>query len=297
MWPSPSDLWRILQDAYTRSDDDNLSIVSAGLAFFGLLAIIPSVAALISIYGLVADPADVQEQVAVLSQLVPADAWDILQDQLKKIVESPENTLSFRFLLSLVLTLWSSSRGMTNLISALNIAYEVKRRRSFIRFNLMGLALTMVAILLAIVGLIVVLVIPIVFSFVGLENFATMLVSTLRWPFFAAVGAFGLMIFYRYAPYRAGPSWRNTLPGAVTATIIWLAASALFSLYVSNFGSYDKTYGSLGAVVVLLMWFYISAYAVLFGAELNVVVERFLEGKPSLPHKKTPPMVESVKPG
>lgn len=293
-------LWRIARDTWKRSDDDNLSIISAGLAFYALSATVPSFAALISIYGLFANPSDVQNQVLFLSRFMPAEAWSLLQDQLKKIVESPGGTLSIRFLLSFALTLWSASRGMTNLVHALNIAYDVKQRRSLISFNLVALGLTLVAIVIAIVGVVVVLVIPAIFAFIGiesLESLVTWAVGVLRWPFFAAVGAFGLMVFYRYAPNRHGPAWRDTLPGAAAATVIWLTASALFSLYVSNFGSYNKTYGSLGAVIVLLMWFYISAYAILLGAELNVVVERLREGDEPVSQRATPPLVESPKPG
>ena len=253
---------------------DNVSIVAAGIAFYGLLAIFPAIAALVSIYGLVANPADIENHLSALSSVMPAQAWDILNQQLGKVASGATGRLTFGFLLSLGLALWSATAGVKTLMTALNITYDEEETRGFIKFNALALLMTLGAILFTIVAIGLVIVLPALFAAIGLGSTVESILSILRWPLLALAVIAILAVVYRYAPDRDQPKWRWVTWGSAVATVLWILASVLFSFYVSNFGSYNETYGSLGAVVILLMWFYISAYVVLLGAELNAEMER-----------------------
>jgi membrane protein len=252
---------------------DNISIIAAGIAFYGLLAIFPAIAALVSIYGLIANPANIENHLSALSSVMPAQAWDILNQQLNKVASGATGRLTFGFLLGLGLALWSATSGIKTLMTALNITYDEEETRGFIKFNAIALLMTLGAILFAIVAIGLVIVLPALFAAIGLGQTMESLLSILRWPLLALAVVLVLAVVYRYAPDRDKPKWRWVSWGSVVATVLWIVASVLFSFYVSNFGSYNETYGSLGAVVILLMWFYISAYLVLLGAELNAEME------------------------
>lgn len=252
---------------------DNISIVAAGVAFFGLFAVVPALAALVSIFGLVADPADVQQLVASMRGAIPEEAASLLNEQLTALANRPQGALSFGLIVSILLALWSASKGIKAMMAALNIAYEEEEQRGFFRLNAVALVLTIGAILAAAIALALVVIAPAIFEAVGLERVTEIVIAALRWPFLAVAMMAGLAVLYRFGPSRQRAEWRWVTWGSVGAVVIWLVVSALFSFYVSNFGSYSKTYGSLGAVVILLMWFYLSAFAVLLGAELNSEME------------------------
>ncbi len=253
--------------------EDNLSIVSAGVAFFALLAVFPALAALVSIYGMFLDPATVQNQITALSGILPEQGLELIERQLEQLVASKDGTLSLGAGLGLLIALWSASKGMKALIKAMNIAYQETERRNFLRFNVVAVLFTFEAILFVIFSLTLVVVFPVVLNFVGLSILVEKLTSILRWPLLAAFVMVALGLLYRYAPNRKTPRFSWLSWGAAIATLLWIAMSVLFSQYVSHFGDFNTTYGSIGAVVVLLMWFYLSAFVVVLGAKLNAEME------------------------
>jgi membrane protein len=266
--------WReILVRVKDSASEHQLSIVAAGVAFYVLLAIVPALAATVSIYGLVADPATLERQLEAMAGALPEDAYSIIAGQLEDIVAASGGALGLGLAVSLLFSLWSASAGVKTLMTALNIAYAEKERRGFLRFNGVALLLTLALILVGIVAIALVVALPAVLGFVGLGGVAELIINLLRWPLLAAAVILALSLAYTYGPSRARAQWRWISAGAVAATVLWLIASGLFSFYVSNFGNYNETYGSLGAVVILLMWLFISAYVVLLGAELNAEME------------------------
>ena len=252
---------------------DNLSLVAAGVAFYALLAIFPAIAAAISIYGLVADPATVEQQMSAAMNIMPAQAANILREQLTSVASQPSAGLGFGALFGILLALWSTAKGTKALMQGLNIVYDEEEKRGFFKLNATALLLTLGAVVSGIVALSLVAVLPALLNILGLPTWLDIVASLVRWPVVLAVVVVALAVAYRYGPSRDKPKWRWVSPGAGLATALWLIASVAFSVYVSNFGSYSKTYGSVGAVVILMMWFYISAYVSLLGAELDAELE------------------------
>ncbi len=270
--PKPG--WRdIALRTWREQSRDNLSLVAAGVAFYVLLAMVPAMAAMLSIYGLVADPRQLQQNIGQMGGVLPQDAMSIIQRQLSEVASGAGGALSVAAAVSILLALWSASKGMKGLIQALNIAYEEEERRGFLKLNAVSLGLTLAGLIFFIVALTAVVAIPAILGNLGLPDSVKWAVSLARWPLLAVAGIVALAALYRYAPSRDAPRWRWVSPGSVAATLLWIAASLLFSVYVSNFGSYNETYGSLGAVVILLMWLFITSYVVLLGAELNSEME------------------------
>lgn len=266
--------WKdVLARVKTEMSEDNVSLVAGGVAFYGLLAIIPALAAAVSIYGLFVTPATIEQQFATVADILPTQAREILTSQLQRIAGSGGAALGWAAALSLLLTLASAMKGAKALIIATNIAYEERETRGFVQLNLLAFALTLGGVLFVILSLVFVALLPAVIDFLPLPDWARTAVSALRWPVLGLLLILGLAALYRYAPARSHAKWRWLTWGSALATVLWLVGSALFSYYVSNFGSYNETYGSLGAVVILLMWFYLSAYAVLVGAEFNAETE------------------------
>ncbi len=251
----------------------NLGIVAAGVAFYSLLAIFPGLAALVSFYGLVANPSDVQSLIGLTGQVIPGDANQLLADQMTALINKPSGGLTLAAVFGFLFALWSAHSGLATLMTALNIAYGETERRGYIRRNLLALGLTFGAMLFIIVTLALVALLPVVIAFLPLPAPLKDLLSLGRWPILVVMVMLALAVIYRLGPSRGKPRWRWVSAGAVVATILWIVGSAAFSAYVSRFGSYDKTYGSLGAVIVLLMWLYISGYFVLIGAVINAEAE------------------------
>lgn len=264
----------VLRRVWYEQSQDNISMIAGGVAYSGLFAIFPALAALVSIFGLVANPQTIEAQFGLLQGVLPQEATTLLQGQLTKVASTAGGTLSFGVAGGLLLTLWSASSGVKALMNALNIAYEEPEKRSFVRLSLQALVLTLGAILFVIFAFALVVALPVALGFIGLGSVAETAVSLLRWPLLAASIMLGLAVLYRWGPSRRLAKWRWVSPGAMAATALWLLASIAFSVYVSNFSSYNETYGSVGAVIILLLWFYISSYAVLLGAELNAELER-----------------------
>lgn len=274
----PSDIprkgWKqVLLRVKDEISGDNLSIVSAGVAFYGLLAVFPAIAALVLVYGLFSDPTDVQRQLAPVQDFIPPDAFNILNDQLSKVAAQGSQPLGLGLVLTLGLSLWSATNGIKALFTAMNIAYEERERRNFFKLTATALLFTISAIIFVIVALAVIAAVPAAVDLLGVDGWLRAGLLLLRWVALAIFVLLALAVLFRYGPCRAAPRFRWVTPGAVAATILWIVGSVAFSLYVQNFASYNKTFGSLGAVVVLLMWFYLTAFIVCLGAELNAELE------------------------
>lgn len=263
-------LWRVKDEL----SDDNLSLISAGVAFYAFLAVFPAVGALVMIYGLAADPQVVVQQLGLFSGVIPASAYSLLLDQLKTLASQEDTTLSLGVLFSLALTLWSATKGFKALMIAMNVVYEEDEKRGFIHLNVLAITLTLGGIIFVIVALTALGLIPVAVEFLGLGEPISTILLLARWPLLLAALMAALAILYRYGPSRRSARIKWISPGAVVAAILWLIASIGFSIYAANFGNYNETFGSLGAVVVLLFWFYISAYVVCIGGELNSELER-----------------------
>jgi membrane protein len=264
----------IIAGVWTRLDRDNISVIAAGVAFYGLLAIFPAMSALISIYGLVADPAVIERQVAAWSGVLPQEVLRLLSDQLHGLIAAPPVRLGVGLIVSLFLALWSATSGTGALMRALTAAYEETDRRGVIAFYGRALALTIAIGIFGLVSLFLIAVVPAAVDLLPVPTAWRDAFALIRWPMLAGIVLVALGFLYRFAPARRAPHWFWIEPGTIAAALLWLIGSAGFSFYVERFASYNKTYGSLGAVVVLLMWFYLSAYIVLAGAELNSAVEK-----------------------
>lgn len=263
----------ILSRTKSQLAEDNLSIVAAGVAFYGFVAVVPALGALIGIYALVADTAQINEHIAVLARVVPGEVMPLLEDQIKRLT-GDDKAAGMSAIIGLLIAIYSSSAATKALITGINIAYDENEKRGFFRLNLMALGLTLFVLVGAVIAVALVAVLPSVVEHMAVSAQVETIVSWARWPLLMAGFMIGLAAFYRYGPSRREAKWKWVSGGAGLATLLWLAGSALFSIYVSKFGSYDKTYGSLGAVVVFLLWLYLTAYAVLVGAELNSEMER-----------------------
>ena len=262
--------WQVLRRVQEELGRNHVSMMSAGVAFYTLLSIFPALSALISIYGLFADRSAVQRELESFAGILPAEAVKLLAAQMNSLVQTPPARLGIGFVVSLWVALWSAMSGTTGLMQALTMAYNEPEDRGALQFYLTAAALTAGFILFSVLALFLIAVIPAVFDWLAFPDFWRGVVSLIRWPILAGLGVVGLSIIYRLAPSRGAKRWIST--GAIASTLLWIIGSFGFSLYVARFGSYDKTYGSLGAVVILLMWFYLTAYIILAGAEFNAEI-------------------------
>lgn len=254
-------------------NEDNLSVIAAGVSFYAFLSIFPALAALVSIYALVTDPAQLQDHIASVQGLLPSEAAQLITKQLERIVQSQGGVFGWSLILGIVLALWSAAKGMSAIIAALNVVYDEVETRGFLKLNALAVLWTFAGILFLIAVLFFLVGIPALLSFLNLPDTVATVINLLRWPVLAVAGVVALGALYRRAPDRDMANWRWISWGAVIATALWLGGSGLFSYYVTNFGSYNAVYGSLGVVVVLMMWLLVSAYCVLLGAEINAEIE------------------------
>jgi membrane protein len=248
-------------------------MIAAGVAFYALLAIFPGIAALVSLYGLFFDAADVEQQMSLLAGVLPGDALSILTTEVQRVASASSGALTFGALGGLAMALWSATSGTKAVFEALNIAYKEREKRGFLRVTAIALLFTLGAVLFVVVALALIAVLPAVLDYLGLGEAGKVIISVSRWPLLAAGVIVALGLLYRHGPSRNHPQWRWLSWGAAAATVLWLVGSLLFSFYVSNFADYNATYGSVGAIIILLMWFYISALIILIGAELNAEME------------------------
>jgi len=269
----PAKGWKdIALRTYRDVGENRIMLVSAGVTFFALLAIFPAIAALVSVYGLVADASTINEQLASLQGILPQGALDIISDQVKSLDEKGNATLGLSLIIGIVLSVWSANGGMKHIFDALNLVYNEREKRNFFVLNLVSLAFTAGALVFLILALGAVVVLPVVFEFIGIGKDAWWL-ALLRWPVLLLAVLGGLAVLYRYGPSRDAPRWRWVTGGSAVAAVLWLGGSLLFSWYVANFGSYNKTYGSLGAAIGFMTWIWISTTIVLLGAQVNAETE------------------------
>ncbi|SDT48098.1 YihY/virulence factor BrkB family protein [Bradyrhizobium canariense] len=262
-------LWR----TYERTSEDRLLATAAGVVFYGLLAVFPTITALVSCYGLFANPVTIGANLQTLALMLPEGSFQIAQDQIARVLMKGNTALGAAFLFSLAFALWSANAGVKAVIDALNVVYEEREKRSFIRLNLLSLAFTTggIAALLLMVGAVVA--VPLALDHVGLAPESQSIVRLTRWPLLLVILLFALGLLYRFGPSRRPARWEWLSVGALAAALLWIAGSGLLSWYLSNFGNYGATYGSLGAAIGLMMWMWMSAIIVLCGAELNSEIE------------------------
>ena len=269
----PAAGWKdILKRTYRDIGENRLTLVSAGVTFFVLLAIFPAIAALVSVYGLIADVSTINQQIDALRGVLPSGGVDIVSEQVKRLTEKGDTALGLTALFGIALSVWSANGGVKHVFDALNLVYNERERRGFFKLNLVSLAFTAGALLFVVIALAGIVAVPVAIQFLGMSSDAWWL-ALLRWPALFVVVILMLAVLYRYGPSRDAPRWRWVTPGGMFAAFLWLAGSLLFSWYVSNFGSYDKTYGSLGAAIGFMTWIWLSTTIVLLGAQLNAELE------------------------
>jgi membrane protein len=266
--------WKdIVIRVYKSLDEDRILANAAGVTFYALLALFPAIAALVSIYGLFADPATISRHLDGLAGLLPGGAIDVIREQMTRVAAQAEGALGLGAIAGLLIALWSANSGVKALFDALNVAYGETERRGFFKLNAISLAFTLGAIAFLLVGIGVIVAIPIGLKFMPLGGFSEWLVHILRWPVLLLAIVAALALVYRYGPSRDEPRWRWVSWGSVFAGLVWVGVSALFSWYAENFGSYNETYGSLGAVIGFMTWIWISTIVILLGGEINAETE------------------------
>ena len=270
----PARGWKdILLRVYRNVSEHRLALLGAGITFYSLLAIFPALAALVAIYGLFFDPATITAHVDKLSGLLPSGAVDVAREQLTRVASKGRQTLGLTSLVALAVSLWSANAAMKSLFDALNMVYGEKEKRGFVKLNAVSLTFTLAGIVFALLALGAVVVLPVALKYIGLSDIADLLVRIGRWPALFVMLTLGLAFIYRYGPSRETPRWRWITWGSAVAAVLWLAGSALFSWYATNFGNFNETYGSLGAVIGFMTWLWISAIIILIGAEIDAEME------------------------
>jgi membrane protein len=273
-WQIPWAGWKdILWRTYEQISEDRLLAVAAGVVFYGLLALFPAITAFVSLYGLFATSASINDHLSLIAGVVPEGAFGIIQEQVNRIVSKGDAKLSFAFVFGLGLALWSANAGMKAIMDALNVVYDEKEKRSFIKLNLVSLTFTAGAIAAMLLAVGAVVVLPLILAGFDLVSMAPTLVAALRWPALFVLVMLGLALLYRFGPSRREPRWQWVSVGSLFAAIAWLAGSGLLSWYLAKFANYDATYGSLGAAIGLMTWMWLSIIVILVGAELNSEVE------------------------
>jgi membrane protein len=252
---------------------------AAGVTFYALLAIFPALAAMVSLVGLFADPAVVTQHLDAINGFVPGGGLDIITDQIKRLAANGTRALGFGVVVGLATSLWSANAAMKAMFDSLNIVYDESERRSYVRLTLLSLGLTFGAILFILLALAAVVALPVSLNFIGLGNETDLMLRLGRWPALMVVIVLFLAVVYWMGPSREHAKWRWISAGSVFAAIGWVAVSAGFSWYVTNFGSYNRTYGSLGAAIGFMTWIWLSAMVVLIGAEVNADLEHVTEGR------------------
>lgn len=264
-------LWRVLSAVWQTATETHLGLIAAGVAFFGMFGIFPAIAAVIAVFGILADPAVIADQMTLMQGIIPADAYRLLAVQVNRLVLAPSETLGLATLVSFALALWSARAGVGALVGGLNAIAGDRVRTGFGQI-MVALALTVVLVALAIVAMLAVVVVPVILAFIPLANSTAWLLEGLRWVIALGVLILALSLLYRFGPARIGGRGRWITVGAVVVVVLWVAASVGLSFYLRNFASYNEIYGSIGAVIGLLLWLYISAYLILLGAALNLHV-------------------------
>ena len=274
---TPSDMpargWDILLRVWENIGEDRVILVAAGVTFYCLLAIFPAIAALVAIYGFFSDPSSISSVVDKISGVMPGGALDVIHTQMNQVASQGPSKLGVAFVIGFLVSLWSANAGIKSIFDALNLVYDEPEKRGLIRLNLVSLAFTVAAILFILVAIAFIAALPAVASS-QLQGTAGLIAQIIRWPILFVVAAEGITLVYRYGPSRAEPQWRWITWGSAFAAVAWIAVSIAFSWYAANFGSYNKTYGSLAAIVVFMTWLWLSIVVILIGAEIDAEMEQ-----------------------
>ncbi len=270
----PARGWKdILLRVYNNIGEDRVMLVAAGVTFYSLLAIFPAIAALVALYGLFADPASIASHLDAASGVLPSGALDVIRDQMNRVASQGHSKLGIAFIIGFVVSLWSANAGMKSIFDALNLVYDEPEKRSFIKLNLVSLAFTIAAILFVLVAIGCIVALPAVFSSIGTGGAMALVARIVRWPVLLMLIGLALAIVYRYGPSRREPKWRWITWGSAFAAVGWIVVSILFSLYTARFADYNKTYGSLGAIIAFMFWLWLATTVILMGAEIDAEME------------------------
>ena len=262
-------LWRVL---WSISENRILS-TSGGVAFFALLAVFPGIAAIVSLYGLFADSSTIADHLTLLAGILPFGVLQVIADQFRLVAKGGNDALGLAFIVGLLIALFSANSGIGALFDALNVVYNEREKRSFVRFYTTTFLFTLAGIVLVILAISGVIVLPLILDSVGFDTATEQWVGILRWPILLVTVGVGLAFIYRYGPSRTDAKWRWVTWGSTVAALLWIAVSMLFSWYVATFDSYNRTYGSLGAGIGFMVWLWLSAVVVLLGGQLNAEME------------------------
>lgn len=253
--------------------EDHVQIVSAGVAFYFFLSLFPMIVAAISVYGLVLNPSQIQQHITELSGVLPSEAYQIIQGIMEPMLDKPSETFGWGFALSILISLWSANKGTRALFEGINIAYNEKDDRNFFKKTGLTLLFTLGGILIGLISILIVILFPAFVQWFGFSSFIESLLSLGRWVLLGALIVFSISLLYKFAPHRDNPQFKWVSWGAIAGTFLWIAGSLLFSWYVQNIGSFDEMYGSFAAVIILLMWLFLTSFIVLLGAEINSEME------------------------
>ncbi|WP_299703617.1 YihY/virulence factor BrkB family protein [uncultured Tateyamaria sp.] len=274
--------WRAITHVARLNDEKHLGLIAAGVAFYAILAVFPGIAATIALWGMIGDPALALEQIEEFRALIPSDVYVLLTAQLTKLATTDGLTLGWASLLSFGFALWSARAGVAALMQGLNAIYDAPNRSGLSQY-LRAFLLTLSLIGVVLIAMACIVVVPVVLAFLPLGPWANLGVELLRWGVGIGVLLVGFAVIYRLGPNLEGRRPRLISPGVVFAVICWITASSGFSIYLQNFGRYNEIYGSIGAVIVMLMWLFISAYLVLLGGALNAELARARRAKLAIP--------------
>jgi membrane protein len=286
---------------YKGISEDRILALAAGVTFYVLLALFPGIAGLIALYGLYADAGTISQHLDTLAGVMPAGGLQIIREQIERLAAQPAQRLGIATIIGLGVSLWSANGGMKAMFDALNVVYHEKEKRSFIRLNAISLAFTLGALVFVLIALAAMTILPLVLSYFGLSRLMELVIKIGRWPVLLLVVSFAIALIYRYGPSRDQPKWRWITPGSAFAALAWLCLSLLFSWYTANFGSYNETYGSLGAVIGFMTWLWLSSIVILVGAKLNAEAEHQTArdstvGRSEPPGKRGAQMADTVGP-
>lgn len=255
---------------YENITNDYLGLIAAGVAFYLLLAAFPAMAALVSLYGLFSDPHFVAEQINLLERFLPPQSLEIFTEQATKLVSADQKALGFGFIVSLVIAIYSATKGIGALIQGMNIAFDEKETRNFFKLTVTEYTLTFIVLAYVLIALTLIAALPVILNML----FIPKTYLFLRWPLLFFTGIVGVQMLYSYGPSHARYKWQWMSIGAFAASILWVGISIGFSYFVQNFGSYNETYGSISAIIILLLWLWLSAIAILVGAEINNIYSK-----------------------
>lgn len=253
--------------------DDKISMLSAAMAYYALFAFVPAISSIVLIYAWVSDPAEITQHISKASQFIPGEMKTILNSQLGTLASQASSSLGLGAIVSVLLALYGASRGSKSIMESLNIIYDEEDKRGFFKFMSMAMGITLLGVLLAILALGVIVIIPVITNILNLGARVDMLMTVVSWVVLLGLFSFFLSFTYRFGPDREKAKWRWVSWGAVIASLLWVIVSGLFSWYAKEFGNFNKTYGSLGAMIVLMTWFYLSSFVILLGAEINAELE------------------------